>query len=86
VPGALIGWIFGIFNWVDPLITGLLLALYGLVIGAVIGAIIALVVHALQRGRRDFASVTMTSPQRFEVVVDDEVADEAARLLREAGI
>jgi hypothetical protein len=86
VPGALIGWIFGIFNWVDPLITGLLLALYGLVIGAVIGAVIGLIIYAMQRGRRDFASVTIMSPKRFEVVVDDEVADEAARLLLEAGI
>jgi hypothetical protein len=30
--------------------------------------------------------VRVMSPQRFEVVVDDEVADEAARLLHEAGI
>jgi uncharacterized membrane protein len=86
VPGALIGWIFGIFDWVDPLITGLLLALYGLVIGAVIGAIIGLILYAMQRGRRDFASVTIMSPKRYEVVVDDEVADEAARLLIEAGV
>ncbi|GAA0923506.1 general stress protein [Pseudonocardia zijingensis] len=85
VPGALIGWIFGIFDWVNPLITGLLLALYGLVIGAVIGAIIDLIIYAMQRGRRDFASVTIMSPKRYEVVVDDEVADEAARLLNEAG-
>jgi hypothetical protein len=81
VPGALIGWIFGIFNWVDPLITGLLLALYGAVIGAVIGAVVGLIIYAMQGGRRDFASVTFMRPQRFEVVVDDEVADEAARLL-----
>ena len=81
MPGALIGWIFGIFNWVDPLITGLLLALYGAIIGAVIGAIIGVIIYAMQRGRRDFASVTIMRPQRFEVVVDDEVADEAARLL-----
>jgi ABC-type amino acid transport system permease subunit len=81
VPGALIGWIFGIFSWVNPLIAGLLLALYGAVIGAVIGAIVGVIVYAMQRGRRDFASVVITRPQRFEVVVDDEVADEAARLL-----
>jgi hypothetical protein len=86
VPGALIGWIFGVFNWVDPLITSLLLAVYGLVIGAAIGAIIGLIVYAMQRGRRDFESVTIMSPKRFEVVVDDEVAEEAARLLLEAGI
>ncbi|HET6258732.1 general stress protein [Pseudonocardia sp.] len=81
IPGVLIGWIFGLFNWVDPLITGLLLALYGLVIGAVIGAIVGVIVYALQGGRRDFASVVMMRPQRFEVVVDDEVAEQAAKLL-----
>jgi hypothetical protein len=81
VPGALIGWIFGLFNWVNPLITAVLLALYGAIIGAVIGAIIGVIIYALQRGQRDFASVTVMRPQRFEVVVDDEMADEAARLL-----
>ena len=35
VLGALIGWIFGLFNWVDPLVSGLGLALYGLVLGSV---------------------------------------------------
>ncbi len=83
VPGALIGWIFGLFDWVDPLITSLLLAFYGLIIGAVIGAVIGMVVYAMQRGRRDFASVTFMRPRRYEVVVDDEVADQAARLLTE---
>jgi hypothetical protein len=81
VPGALIGWIFGLFSWINPLISSLLLALYGLVIGAVVGAVIGLVMYALQRGSRDFESVMVMRPQRFEVVVDDEVADQAARLL-----
>jgi hypothetical protein len=81
VPGALLGWLFGLFNWVDPLITGLLLAVYGLVIGAVIGAIIGMAVYAMQRGRRDFESVMAVRPQRYELVVDDEVAEQAARLL-----
>jgi hypothetical protein len=84
VPGALIGWIFGLFNLIDPLVASAVLALYGLVIGAVIGAVLGVVMHALQRGRRDFDAVTMTVPSRFEVVVDDEVADEAARLLSDA--
>ena len=83
VPGALLGWIFGLFDWADPLVSALLLALYGLLIGAVIGAVIAVIVYALQGGRRDFASVTFMRPQRFELVVDDEVADQAARLLAE---
>jgi hypothetical protein len=64
-------------------VSALLLALYGLLIGAVIGALIALIVYAMQGGRRDFASVTFMRPQRFELVVDDEVADQAARLLAE---
>jgi hypothetical protein len=81
VPGALIGWLFGLFAWVNPLIASVLLALYGLVIGAVIGAIVGMIVYAMQRGSRDFESVTVMRPQRYEVVVDDEVADQAARLL-----
>jgi hypothetical protein len=83
VPGALLGWIFGLFDWADPLVSAILLALYGLLIGAVIGAVIAVIFHALQGGRRDFASVTFMRPQRFELVGHDEVADPAARLLAE---
>lgn len=84
VPGALIGWIFGLFNLINPLVASAVLALYGLVIGAVVGAVLGVVMHALQRGRRDFDAVTMTVPSRFEVVVDDAVADEATRLLADA--
>ncbi len=84
VTGALVGWIFGLFNWIAPLTTGLLLALYGVVFGAIVGALIGLLVHVLQGGRRDFASVAAMRPERFELLVDDEVADEAARLLEQA--
>ena len=83
VPGALLGWVFGLFDWADPLVSALLLGLYGLLIGAVIGALIAMLVYALQGGRRDFASVIAMRPRRYELVVDDEVADRAARLLIE---
>ncbi|MCO5567562.1 hypothetical protein L7F22_021256 [Adiantum nelumboides] len=81
VPGALIGWIFGLFAWINPLIGGLLLAAYGLVLGAVLGAVVGLVVYAFQRGRRDFTSVTVVEPRHFDLVVDEEVAAEATRLL-----
>jgi len=84
VTGALFGSIFGIFNWIAPLLTGVLLAIYGLVFGAVAGALIGLLVHALQGGRRDFSSVSAMQPERFELLVDDAVAYEAARLLAAA--
>lgn len=79
--GLLIGWLFGLFNWFDPLMASLTLALYGLVFGAVVGAVFGLVVHALQRGRRDFASVRMMLPSGYEVVADEQVADEARQML-----
>jgi uncharacterized protein YqgC (DUF456 family) len=81
VTGALVGWIFGVFSRIHPLIAGLTLAAYGLIIGAIIGAVIGLILYAMQRGRRDFTAVRAMQPSRYEVVVGDEVADEAARLL-----
>ncbi|WP_285479513.1 hypothetical protein [Amycolatopsis sp. NBRC 101858] len=79
--GLLIGWLFGVFTWFTPVLAAFTLAVYGLVFGAVIGAIFGLVAHALQRGRRDFASVRVMTPTRYEVVADAEVADEATTLL-----
>ncbi|GAA3846663.1 hypothetical protein GCM10022243_10960 [Saccharothrix violaceirubra] len=79
--GLLIGWLFGVFNWFTPLLAAFTLAIYGLVFGAVIGAVFGLVVHALQGGRRDFASVRAMTPTRYEVVADEAVADEAKNLL-----
>jgi hypothetical protein len=79
--GALIGWIFGIFNWIQPLTTGLVLAVYGLIFGAVVGALFGLLAHALQRGRRDFHSVRGLRPQYYDVVADVAVADRAVQLL-----
>jgi hypothetical protein len=81
VTGALIGWIFGLFNWLQPLLAGLVLASCGLVFGAVVGALIGLVMHAVQRGRRDFHSVSGLRPMHFDVVADVAVADRALGLL-----
>jgi hypothetical protein len=79
--GALIGWIFGLFNWIEPLISALVLAGYGLVFGAVVGALFGLLVHALQRGQRDFHSISGLRPKYYDVVADVEVADRALQLL-----
>jgi hypothetical protein len=47
----------------------------------IVGAALGLVVHALQRGRRDFASTTFMRPRGYELMVDESVADEAINLL-----
>jgi hypothetical protein len=81
VVGALIGWLFGVFDWFEPLVAAAWLALDGFWFGAVVGALLGLLGHALSRGRRDFSSVAGMRADRYEVVADDDVAEEAARLL-----
>jgi hypothetical protein len=51
-----------LFNWVDPLVAGLTLALYGLLWGAVVDALLGLLLHALSGGRWDFAPVGGSGP------------------------
>lgn len=79
--GALIGWIFGLFAWIEPLISALVLAGYGLVFGAVVGALFGLLVHALHGGRRDFRSISGLLPKYYDVVADVEVSDRARQIL-----
>jgi hypothetical protein len=79
--GLLIGWLFGIFNWFEPITSAFWLAIDGLWFGAVVGALWGLLLHAMTHGRRDFDSVAGLSADRYEVLVDDEVAAKAASLL-----
>jgi hypothetical protein len=79
--GALFGWLLGIFDLVNPLVGGLVLALYGALIGAVIGFLLGLATHSMTGGRRDFSSITGFQAQSYDLLVDVEVADEAAKLL-----
>ncbi|MCW2658990.1 MAG: hypothetical protein JWP83_142 [Mycobacterium sp.] len=77
--GALIGWIVGLFNWIEP--SAPALAAYGLIFGAIGGAVLGLLVHALQRGRRDFHSISRLVPRCYDVVAGAGVADRAVQLL-----
>ena len=79
--GLLIGWLFALLNWFEPIMASFALILWAFLFGAVIGAIFGLIVHAMQRGRRDFASVRAMTPSRYEVVADEAVADQAKNLL-----
>src|SRR6185503_14672502 len=56
-------------------------ALRGAGSGALVGALFGLLVHALQRGQRDFHSVSGLRPKYYDVVADLEVADRALQLL-----
>ncbi len=79
--GALFGFVFGLFSLVDPLVSGLALALYGLIFGAIVGLIVGLLSHALSGGQRDFSSVGQMQAGRYDVVADEEVAEDALQLI-----
>jgi hypothetical protein len=79
--GFLIGWLFGVFNWFDPVVSAFWLAIDGLWFGALVGMLMGLLMHALSGGRRDFSAIGGMRANRYEVVVEESVADEAARLL-----
>jgi uncharacterized membrane protein len=83
VVGAFFGFLLGLFELVDPLLSALILLLYGLVFGAVAGALVGLTSHALTGGQRDFSSVGGIEADRYNVMADEEVAEEASRLLAE---
>ena len=55
VIGVLIGWLFALFNWFDPVVSAFWLVVDGLWFGALVGALMGLVMHALSGGRRDFS-------------------------------
>jgi hypothetical protein len=83
--GAMIGLLFalflGLFFTIDEDFLGLLL--YALIVGALFGAAFAALFQALQRGRRDFASVRGMEAEHYELQVDQEVSARATQLLGE---
>ena len=81
VTGALIGWLFWLFDWFAPIVAGGWLILDGLWFGALVGAVWGLAAHAATGGRRDFASRRTMQADRYELLVDEAVADEASTLL-----
>jgi len=80
--GVLIGWLFGLFDWFNPIVASIWLAFHGLWFGAIVGALIGMLTHALAGGwRRNFASAHRIEAERYELVVAKGLADEAARVL-----
>lgn len=83
--GALVGVLFavllGVFFTLAEGFLGLLL--YSVLVGAIAGALFAAVAQGMQGGRRDFASSTAMQAERYELQVDDELAEKARELLTE---
>ena len=81
--GALIGALFGLFLWAISAndVGAGWIVLYGVVFGAIIGALLGAIFQAASGGQRDFRSASRMTADHYDVMVDDEVADEAARLL-----
>ena len=77
VTGALIGAFLALFSLWDPTVTWLGMVVAWTLLGAVAGAVLGLIGHALQRGRRDFSSVSSMQAGAFEVQAERDVADRA---------
>jgi hypothetical protein len=81
VTGALIGWLFWVFDWFAPVVAAGWLIIDGVWFGGLVGALLGLLAFAVAGGRRDFASAHQMEADRYELLVDEPVADEAADLL-----
>jgi hypothetical protein len=63
-------------------VTGALIGwLFGFWFGALVGLLMGLLSRAVSAGSREFTSVDRLGAERYDLVVDEEVADEAKRLL-----
>lgn len=81
--GALIGALFGLFLWAISAndVGAGWIVLYGVVFGAIFGALLGAIFQAASGGQRDFRSASRMTADHYDVMVDDAVSDEAARLL-----
>ncbi len=77
--GVLIGLFLGLLFSAGPLLS---IVLYGLVVGIITGILFGVLGYAVTGGRRDFSSVGGMQAERYNVMVDADVADEAEGILR----
>lgn len=74
--GGVLGWLFALFST-----EGWAVFLTYLVVGAIAGAIWKGVSHAMQRGRRDFGTVSTLAAREYQVWCDADLVAEAQRQL-----
>lgn len=79
--GLFLGFLLGLFFFVAPFITAFVFGMYGLITGLIIGTIVGLIGYALSGGNRDFTSIGSIQADRYVVLIEAAVADEATHLL-----
>lgn len=87
VPGAVVGALVGVFLRVSDLVTSdmplVWLTVTAALCGMVVGAIVVVLGYGLSAGRRAAQQNSLMHVGQFDLLVDAELADEAARLLHE---
>ena len=86
VTGAFIGFLFGLFSLIDPLVSGFVVAGYGALIGAVAGLVFGLIGYSATGGRRDFTSIGGMVADDYVVQVDADQFDKAEQVLVARGL
>ena len=81
ITGFLFGGLLGLFVAVDPYISVMELAIWGLCFGVFVGSIMGSIAYASTSGRRYFTSLGSMHAEQYGVLADIDIADEAQRLL-----
>lgn len=84
VIGGFFGFMFGLFDLITPLVSAFRLTLYGMLYGAGVGVLMSVIFYALTGGERDFTSAAGVVADRYNVMVDEDDTEDAARLLAAA--
>ena len=79
VTGALIGVFLSLFSLWTATVTWIGMIASWIVLGAIVGAVLGVIGHALQRGRRDFSSVSRMRAGTYEVRTASELVERARR-------
>lgn len=74
--GGLIGWLFALFST-----EGLAVFFTYLVVGAIAGAVWRAVGHAMQRGRRDFDTVSTLAAHEYQIWCDTDLVARAQQVI-----
>lgn len=84
VPIAILfGWLFGVFFAPDA-VSLITTVLYWLAVGVLVGALYGILSYALvNRGQRNFVSLSGIHAQHYDVLADTSIAEEALRRIAE---